>query len=54
MGKVHVIDGFLATDRYILAGERRSKKVKLIILSLLKRVLEEEFVFLSGTTLPKI
>lgn len=54
MGKVHVIDGFLATDRYVLAGERRRREVKLIILSLLKRVLEEEFVFLSGATLPKI
>lgn len=53
MGKIHVIDGFLATDRYVLAGERR-REVKLIILSMLKRVSEEEFVFLSGTTLPKI
>lgn len=54
MGQVHVTDGFLATDRYLLTGERRRREVKLIILSLLKHVLEEEFVFLSDATFPEI
>ena len=28
IGKVHIIDGFLATDRYLLAGEKR-REVKI-------------------------